>query len=356
MDALTSGACNIAMGINALGASTTGCYNVAIGATAMGGADVTGNFNVALGIQSMDALTTGLDNVAIGRNALGASTTGCYNVALGRTAMGAADTSGSHNVAIGHVNSDALTTGCHNVGIGKGTLTATTSGCFNVGIGFVTLDNMVSTNHHVAIGYNAGGSVSSGERTVNVGKSANKTGSDQGCIMGCIYLDLDDTSDCRAKTSISTSDLGLDFINAIRPVKYKYKVPRDLMKDENGDIIVGSADSEGLRKSKQFQYGLIAQEIETVLSDLGIAYLDFAGVSDHETDQGKTVGTKSEADADPDNVWYPGPHDYDPGHSSGIYQKTKSIRYLQFISPLIKAVQELSAENIALAARVTDLE
>ncbi len=201
-----------------------------------------------------------------------------------------------------------------------------------------------------------GNGVTTESKTVNIGCGANKTGASTGCIMGCIYLDLDDTSDCRAKTSITTSDLGLDFINAIRPVKYKYKVPRDLKKDDDGNIIVGSGDHEGIKKSKQFQYGLIAQEIETVLSDLGIAYLDFAGVSDHETDQGKTVGTQAEQEADPDNVWWPGTDDYDPGHSSGIYQKTKSIRYLQFISPMIKAIQELSTENTALKARVTTLE
>jgi len=111
-----------------------------------------------------------------------------------------------------------------------------------------------------------------------------------------------------------------------------------------------------VKKSKQFQYGLIAQEIEVVLSDLGMAYSDFAGVSDHETDQGKTAGTEEEMKADPDNVWWPGISGYDPDHPSGIYQKTKSIRYIQFIAPMMKAIQELSAENTALDAENTALE
>ena len=71
---------------------------------------------------------------------------------------------------------------------------------------------------------------------------------------------------------------------------------------------------------------------------------------------GKTAGTKAEQESDPDNVFWPGQHIYDPGHSSGIYQKTKSLRYEQFIAPLIKAVQELSVENDALKARGTTLE
>ena len=71
---------------------------------------------------------------------------------------------------------------------------------------------------------------------------------------------------------------------------------------------------------------------------------------------GKTIGSREEQTADPDNVFWPGPHDYDPGHSSGIYQKTKSIQYMQFIAPTIKAVQEIDDKVIALTARVTALE
>ena len=82
----------------------------------------------------------------------------------------------------------------------------------------------------------------------------------------------------------------------------------------------------------------------------------FFRFKDKEIEQDKTAGTKAEAEADPDNVFWPGHHVYDPDHSSGIYQKTKALRYEQFIAPLIKAVQELSAENDALKARVTTLE
>jgi hypothetical protein len=172
-----------------------------------------------------------------------------------------------------------------------------------------------------------------------------------------MYFTGHQTSDCRVKRCIADSDLGLDFIKAIRPVKFKYKVPRDLYLDEDGNIEVGSADHEGRKKSKQWQYGFIAQELETVIyDDLGKIYTDFAGIVDQEIDEGKTVGTKEEMDADPDNVWYPGEHCYDPGHSTGIYQKTKAIRDDQFTAPIVKAIQELDAKNTALTARITALE
>ena len=181
-----------------------------------------------------------------------------------------------------------------------------------------------------------------------------------------MYFNGHQNSDCRAKTFITDSDLGLDFINAIRPVKYKYKVPRDLMTDDDGNIKIGSADGEGVSKSKQFQYGFLAQELEAVISNMGKTYTDFAGIVDEEIDQGKTAGTAAEAVADPDNVWYPGEHCYDPDHpdyqvasattGGGGYQKTKAIRDDQFTAPVVKAIQELDAKNTALEARVATLE
>ena len=78
-DALTagSGKCNIAMGINALGATTIGVCNIAIGVGAMYGV-TTGqaDSNIAIGVSALvgAAGTTGNDNIAIGRTALDALT------------------------------------------------------------------------------------------------------------------------------------------------------------------------------------------------------------------------------------------------------------------------------------------
>jgi len=101
-----------------------------------------------------------------------------------------------------------------------------------------------------------------------------------------IYLNTAATviSDERSKQNILPSDLGLDFINKIEPVKYN-KV--------NGDRI---------------HYGLIAQQVKSVIDESGIE--DFGGwvISDL---------------ADPEGQ--------------------QALRYEEFISPLIKAVQELTA-------------
>lgn len=132
------------------------------------------------------------------------------------------------------------------------------------------------------------------------------------------------TSDERQKTDIQNTSLGLSFINALRPVSYKWVVggnevqnryteeERDeflaqdyKLPDDYFDPIVTP------RAGRRTHYGLIAQEVKDVLGNT-----DFGGyVYDSETDQ-------------------------------------HALRYDQFIAPLIKAVQELSAKVQELEARL----
>ena len=101
-----------------------------------------------------------------------------------------------------------------------------------------------------------------------------------------IYLNSAATviSDRRTKENISISDLGLDFINNLEPVKY--------------NKIDGN----------RIHYGLIAQQVKKVLDEAGVE--DFGG-------------------------WVSS----DPNSEDG----QQALRYEEFISPLIKAVQELTA-------------
>ena len=113
--------------------------------------------------------------------------------------------------------------------------------------------------------------------------------------------DVVESSDRNAKNTIVGSDLGLDFINKLNPVSYK---------KNNG-------------KSGRTHYGLISQEVEAVISQVGKTTADFAGfVKDTVTvdDDGNSIT----------------PQDY------------YSLRYREFISPIIKAIQELSAKVTAL--------
>ena len=82
-DALESGGtCNIAAGLNALGAATTGDDNVRVGYQAINNV-TTGEYNVAVGSNALNDLTTTSNNVAIGFNA-GHETTTADNVGEGK--------------------------------------------------------------------------------------------------------------------------------------------------------------------------------------------------------------------------------------------------------------------------------
>ena len=118
------------------------------------------------------------------------------------------------------------------------------------------------------------------------------------------------TSDERQKNTIIDSDLGLQFINSLRPVSYKWNVGQNIIsKDDNGNTVVTS------RPGIRIHYGLIAQEVKNTLGDK-----DFGGfIHDVNSDE-------------------------------------MGLRYDQFIAPMIKAIQELKAELDATKAKVIALE
>lgn len=133
------------------------------------------------------------------------------------------------------------------------------------------------------------------------------------------------TSDPRTKTDIEDSALGLDFINKLRPVSYKFKVGGNRVVEERV-IKEAEYDTEGnlLRAKvtekiiepvagKRTHYGLLTTNVKDAAGDR-----DFGGYI--KTDP-----------ADPDSE--------------------EALRYDQFIAPLIKAVQELSAKVAALEAK-----
>ena len=168
------------------------------------------------------------------------------------------------------------------------------------------------------------------------------------------------TSDCRAKCNIAPTDLGLDFIKALKPVKFKMRTQRDIL-DEDGNLVYGPERGRG---TKQVQYGLLSQDVMSTITDMGKTYEDFGGLLDDlqepytQNSDGErlTIASHEKASEDREKYWGQGLNDYDPDNPDGLFQKTQGLNYEQFIAPLIKAVQELDAENTALKSRVTVLE
>jgi len=104
------------------------------------------------------------------------------------------------------------------------------------------------------------------------------------------------TSDQRLKTDIEDSSLGLDFINDLRSVSFKL-----------------SDDTE-----QRVHWGLIAQEVKQTIDK---HHVNFGGWSEGSDDA-----------------------------------KTQHLNYSEFVSPLIKSVQELSQENRELKSQIAEIK
>ena len=106
------------------------------------------------------------------------------------------------------------------------------------------------------------------------------------------------TSDIRQKTDIEPSDLGLAFVLALAPVKYRWTV--------------GGTEDGQPRPGRRTHYGLLAQQVQAVLDGADFAGHILADPADPDSEQG--------------------------------------LRYDSFIAPLIRAVQELAERVGALEA------
>jgi len=325
----TTGGGNSAFGRRALTANTTGIWNSAFGESALG-VNTDGSANSAFGKSALSANTTGYWNSAFGNFALSANTTGYWNSALGNYAL-SANTTGGSNTAIGSNALSANTTGGTNTAIGSNALSANTTGGTNTALGRDSLSLLVSFLNSTGIGYN---SQVSGSNQVQLGDSSTST---------YVYGTVQNRSDLRDKTDVRNTILGLDFIKSLRPVDYRWDMREDYKPVapqypdmEATDEQKAAYQSEvkiwleacklknivhdGTKKRNRFHHGLIAQEVKAVLTQKGI---DFGGYQDHSISGGDDV---------------------------------LSLGYDQFIAPLIKAVQELSAQNEALIARISALE
>lgn len=107
------------------------------------------------------------------------------------------------------------------------------------------------------------------------------------------------TSDLKDKMDIAPTPLGLDFINALNPIEFRWKICHDI---DGGSPEI--TERIGFRK----HHGLIAQEIKQVMDDQDIASEDFAGYI--VTGEGSP--------------------------------QMFGLRYDQFTGPIIKSIQELN--------------
>ena len=333
----TGGSDNTAVGNDAGRSITTGDNHVCIGSNA-GDAITTGSNNVCVGKDAMGSNTTGGDSVCIGSQA-GAQINDHYNVFIGYYA-GKDKDSGQSNVAVGHYafssDQNGTTDGHSNTCVGKSSGMKISTGDNNACFGFDSGKAITTGGGNVCVGPDAGETITTGSSNIIIGNNANPSSSGAAIqiVLGANVSGTGDyqvtigndsvgkihnsynsnatwsrTSDKRWKKDINTNtDCGLNFINDLRTVTYKWKAP-----SERPPELIGYDPELTEPSHKEKMYGFIAQEIKESLDKYGIT--DFNGWNENETDG------------------------------------SQNVSYEMFVVPLVKAVQELTARVEELESR-----
>jgi hypothetical protein len=288
---------NYAIGIGYNVKSTA--YSVSIGYNAMASAVAGSNYNTCVGYQAGYDLDGSDYNVFVGYNSGYGGGTGGYNTAIGRETL------------------YGLTTGSQNSAFGNYSLRECTSGEYNTGFGQTTGWKVSTGSNNTFLGARAGyfqdgsptGALTTGSNVMCLGfeaipSSATATneitlGDNDITSLRCNVQTISSLSDERDKTAIEDLPYGLDFINDMRPVQFTWN-RRDGSLGATPDM------------------GFIAQDLYDV-----------------ELDHSSTSRTRLVKWDDPSKL---------------------EADYLRSYPILVKAVQELSAKNDALEARIAELE
>lgn len=310
-----------ANGIQSLNSLTTGSNNIALGDYSLQTCTF-GGYNVAIGTESLKSLTTSSDNIAIGYQSIYTATTASINIAIGNNSLYLATTA-SNNISIGQNSSLNLTYGTNNVAIGLSAYSSATTSNQNVYVGHESGSGTWDSDN-TAIGYRSAFNMSAKTNCSYLGANTTVTGNNQvqlgdSATTTYVYGTVQNRSDLRDKTDVRETTLGLNFINELRPVDYKWDMRVDymvLVEDQDGNVVRQEMSKDGSKKRNRFHHGLIAQEVQQICEQNGY---DFGGWQDHKIAGG-------------DDIY--------------------SIGYDELIAPLIKAVQELSQKIDQLEARL----
>jgi trimeric autotransporter adhesin len=248
--------------------------------------------NIALGANTLNAIAVGaLENVAIGESALQAATTGNYNTALGAHTM-ENSTIGVENTAIGYSALSSNQGGSFNTALGSYALETNASGTYNTAIGYASGPNHPGRTNTTAIG---NGALITANNQVRIGNNAVTS------IGG--YANWSNLSDGRFKKNIKDDVAGLAFIEQLRPISYEIDNQKlnVFLRGEQAKNATPEAKTASERA-----VGFVAQEVEQLIK--ANSYV-FSGVEK-------------------------------PQNEHTHY----SLRYAEFVVPLVKGMQELSAK------------
>jgi hypothetical protein len=196
------------------------------------------------------------------------------------------------NVCVGTMAGDVITTGYRNTIIGQRADASASNASYQIAIG----EDCISTG--------------ASRFTFGSGNGDNRVWNAFGTDASWTRV-----SDVRYKKDIQdNTDCGLAFINDLRPITYKWKKKSEI---DPSLPDYDATDSEGMPVSTNKMYGLIAQEVKEALDKHDIT--DFGGWN--MTEEGEEI---------------------------------QAVSQEMFVHPLIKAVQELSAEVEQLKSKIKE--
>jgi hypothetical protein len=264
--------------------------------------------NTAAGTDALNPSGTGQANTAFGSQSLALNATGSSNTGVGFLAL-SVNTDGLRNTAIGANALRDNTTATDNTAIGQSSLLVNTTGIENTTVGRTSLSANTTGGQNTAIGNAAGNSTTTGNNNsfLGFGAVAASATTSNSITLGnssitslrCQVTTISSLSDQRDKKEIKDLEYGLDLINRVRPVEFTW--------DTRDGSINGKPD-----------IGFIAQELAQVEDSL------------NDTDRLRLTLRDN-----PEKL------EATPGRLLPI---------------AIKAIQELSAQNIELIQRLEKLE
>ena len=160
------------------------------------------------------------------------------------------------------------------VAIGLNAAQSAQTGQYNTIIGMAAGQNLTSSSNTM-LGYYAGQTLTSGENNLILGANSTPSsttvsheitlGDSNITALRCAVTSITSLSDSRDKKDIESIDAGLDFINAVRPVKFEWDLRErvDIL-DDNDTKIGERQPREGVK-----EYGFIAQELDAVQTQFG---------------------------------------------------------------------------------------
>ncbi len=311
-----SGSYNTAIGSNALFYNTAN-FNAAFGRSALYN-NTTGGSNIAVGSLSMFSNVDGSQNTVLGNDALRNNVDGSYNAAFGNSAgRGVASASPDQNAFFGASAGSGIDTGSFNIFMGYQAGNSVTTGNTNIIIGYDADTPTPTTSNYLNIGDVITGDLSTGNiaiagtaaLTVPSGTEAQRPTVTNGMI--------------RYKTNVGTSVIGFEVYEAGAWVPMGAAVSDERLKTdikplEGANILdrLGMVNTYSYKMKNapegKLRYGVIAQELVNIFPELVTVPIDS--------------------------------------------NEMMSVRYQEFIAPIIEATKELRSENLALRADIEEIK